>query len=452
MKDLPNEKLSTRNMTSKEEIKLKKQRAGVLDKEKKWIDDSMRELEGKFDMLKLSRATIADPSFDLRFAEKKMPLNLCVWEVRFKSDMRAQRMAYIAAHKYNWSIFLLALHKTTNACIVGKGEIAQMTEHHKEINMRNVTVSRKRHGMGMFHYPDERGIYSGRFRHGLRHGQGTELSQLGRYQGSFRLDWRAGPGSFIFASGNTLRCNFGRPRFHVRESLLFGDEYADGVPHGAGSAKFVDGSEYIGEFYDGVPLGSGRYVSATGDVCEGEFGAWGALDGFGTHLSGPVMRVGLWRNGLIHGEGAEVDADLGDYEGDFRRGERSGYGLHHSKVVNGVYEGWWKYGQRNGRGTLNFGNITRDEDELRRRREQIIEENRARAAMGAAGRIPIGLAAIAADKAERMKEPTRLPTSQFEAREVRFHIPSACCSSRLRSLPPPPFPPYPLSFSRARLK
>ena len=51
-----------------------------------------------------------------------MPLRLHVWEARFSTTPRAQKMAYVAVHKFNWRDFRLKVHSTTGAAMAGKAE------------------------------------------------------------------------------------------------------------------------------------------------------------------------------------------------------------------------------------------------------------------------------------------------------------------------------------------
>jgi len=271
IKELPSMKASGGD--AKSELEQKKKRAQALGLQKVDLEEDIRAITAKFDQLKRERESMQDTAFNVRLVETRMPLRLNVWEVRFARDRKGQRLAYVAAHKYNWAEFRLAVHRyTAGRVLTGKLELPDLTGEYQEVNMRNVTVSRRRHGVGMYRFKDERGFYSGHFRHGLRHGTGTEVNAQGRFQGRFDKDWRAGPGTQVFANGDTYRGPYGGSRFHDRESLIFGDEYADGLQHGEGRMRFVDGSLYDGGFADGLPAGRGRYVSAAGAVTEGVFG------------------------------------------------------------------------------------------------------------------------------------------------------------------------------------
>jgi hypothetical protein len=322
-------------------------------------------------------------------------MKLNVWEVRFKHDSKGQRMAYTAAHKHNWSEFRMASHRYNGGLLTGKNELEALTGEFQEINMRDVTVTRRKHGKGMFRFPDERGMYTGAWQHGLRHGRGTELNEQGRFQGTFRKDWRRGGGTQTFASGDVFRGGYGLSVHHPRESLLGGDEYADGLMHGSGKLRFVDGSVYEGEFLDGAPCGEGRYTSAAGYVAEGTFGEWATLHGYGSVVSDEVTRICGWRHGVPHGPGAsEMDGLLGTFEGDFAWGEKHGYGRLFSQVAGGPYDGWFQRGMRDGRGVLNFGHVDRDKLAREAKQAAIAQANRRRA--GAMGRATGGVGPAAA--------------------------------------------------------
>ena len=359
LRDLPTARLSSGALGAKEDMELRKVRSKVLSLQKEELVEDIKELGGKFSRLRLFREAQADPSFSLRLVETKMPLRLCVWEARFGTSPRGARQAYIACHKKDWAIILLAMHSATGAPLAGKGELAQMTEQHVRVNMRPVTVGRRRHGIGMYMHPDDRGYYSGQWVRGLRQGTGTAIDARGRYQGGWLEDQRAGAGSQVYAHGDTLRGQFGAPAYHAAESLLGGGEYKDGAPHGRASAAFADGSTFDGEWWGGVPCGTGRYVGAAGLVLEGDFGPWSALHGFGSASRGEVTAMGLWREGQLSGSGVELDTVLGSYEGEWRQGEKHGLGTLRSTALGGVHRGWWRSGLRWGQGEVNFGGLGR---------------------------------------------------------------------------------------------
>lgn len=382
IKEMPTQKGEGNN--AQEELDNKRKKIEALTLKKADLEEAIRKVKAKEEDMRQEQLRGGSSSgFRVKLAETKMPQKLNVWEVRFGRDRKAQRQAYVAVHKYNWAEFRVAVHrKDATQIMVGKIEMPDLTDEWQEINMRNITVSRRRHGVGLYKFSDERGFYSGNWRHGLRHGMGTELNQQGRFQGQFNRDWRLGPGSQVSACGDSFRGQYGGSRHHIRESLIFGDEYSDGLRHGPGRMRFVDGSVYEGEFRDGVPHGRGRYVRASGAVDEGTFSEWSALQGYGSSTVDDVTRIGTWRHGLMHGRGCEIDLQLGTFEGDFRSGEKHGFGELQSSVVEGTYKGWYHHDQRWGRGVLNFGSIDRDKEAAEARVKKIALAMRAQSLRG----------------------------------------------------------------------
>ena len=363
IKELPTKKFGSvaGAFGPKEELKVRKKRGELLSMQKKNLMDDITELEGKFSNLRLYRTSLASPTFDLRRVSTKFPLNLATWECRFKeSDPRSARASYIACHKKDWSSICLAVHRVTGEPLVGKEEVPKLTDAHELLNMRGVSVSRRKHGLGMYVFPDERAYYSGQWVRGLREGIGTSVGLDGRYQGAWKAGERSGTGTLITSAGDTLRGSFGHPGYHESVSLFGGEEYMDGVPHGRVSASMSDGSTFDGEWWNGVPRGTGRYVGGEGCVIEGSFGDWGCLEGYGAVTRGERTQLGVHVKGLLDGQGVEMDTVVGNYEGEFKRGQRQGYGtlLTPTSILQGAcYRGWWKRGLRWGQGTLNYSNL-----------------------------------------------------------------------------------------------
>ena len=365
---------------AQEELDNKRKKAENLALQKSDLEAAIAKVNDRSKAIQEERlAGGSDAGIRIRLAKTKMPQKLNLWEVRFGNDERAARQSYRAVHKMNWSEFRVAVHKQTQEIIVGKGELEGLTSDFQEINMRLVTVTRRRHGIGMYKLNDERGFYSGFWRHGLRHGMGTEINQQGRFQGNFDEDWRRGPGSQISSNGDTFRGPFGGSRHHIRESLLGGDEYNDGLRHGKGRMRFVDGSIYDGSFKDGLPSGQGMYISPTGKSLQGNFCEWGCLDGVASEAINDVTNIGSFRRGLLHGRGTRIDLQLGTFDGEFKDGVMHGLGVYHSKVIGGSYVGWYNFGERWGRGILNYGNTDRDALAAEERTKKIAMSMRNRA-------------------------------------------------------------------------
>ena len=355
IRELPATRMEAANPAA--ELEAKKERAKLLNTQKERLEREVSAQEARWAELEGGYDDTAGGAFKLKLAENRQPINLNTWEVVFAQTAKAQRMAYIAVHKYNWRDFRLAVKEADGSePLTGKSgefEPGALPPGHVEVNMRDVVIARRKHGRGLYRFPDERGFYSGQWRHGLRHGQGVEINEQGRFQGGFRKDWRRGPGSQVSSTGDVYRGPYGTVLSHARESLLFGDEYADGLPEGMGRTRFVDGSVYEGIWRAGLPQGKGRYIGADGVILEGEFGPWGRLNGLGTAHG--RSRIGRWRHGQLHGQCTEMDADAGSYEGGFKLGQRSGYGEEETALLhNGKYGGWWRHGKRAERGIINF--------------------------------------------------------------------------------------------------
>jgi hypothetical protein len=80
-----------------------------------------------------------------------------------------------------------------------------------------------------------------------------------------------------------------------------------------------------------------------------------------------------------------VDGVAGDYDGEWRRGEKCGFGAQASTLCEGRYVGWWKNGMRWGHGTLNYGSVSRDAAAEKKKREAILRGAAMRAAAAAEG-------------------------------------------------------------------
>lgn len=224
-----------------------------------------------------------------------------------------------------------------------------------EYNMREVTVNRLRHGQGMYRFDDERGMYSGSWQRNLRHGTGEAVGISGRFQGSFVKDWRRGEGVHYFANGDVYRGTFAARGHHPRASLIYGDEYMDGLPHGEGKLTFVDGSEFVGSFDTGAAHGYGSYTTPEGEIQRGVFHQLGMLHGPGMEvLSKDHVCSGEFVHGALHGKGMEHDA-RGAYKGTFKHGDRDGHGVQTLPHLRGEYVGGFMKGLRHGRGVLTYG-------------------------------------------------------------------------------------------------
>ncbi|RYG56075.1 hypothetical protein EON66_03780 [archaeon] len=292
------------------------------------------------------------------------------WIITFQNTDEGQELEYIATHKTNWGEYFLLYLADANEYVTGKG-VPEDTSGYEDMYMKDIRIDRVRHGRGFLRFSDERGFYSGDWRRGIMHGQGTQINALGRYQGGFEEGLCSGNATMVFSRGDTYTGEYRAPSFHSHTSLLGGAEYLEGLPHGTGAMRFTDGSCYDGGFELGSPAGIGKYTCVTGAGKEGEFSAWSGLHGEGSETMDDVTRIGNFRTGGMHRFGTEIDMKVGTYDGDFECGMRHGFGVSESRVVRGTYVGSYFLGQRTGRGILDLSTPPTDDAEQEQAKKTI---------------------------------------------------------------------------------
>ncbi|KAA0165355.1 hypothetical protein FNF31_02017 [Cafeteria roenbergensis] len=380
------------------------------------LEPELAHLEERMRRIIAGREGDKGRGFTARLVETVLPLRFNAWEIKFEEEDRGRRLAYVATHKLNWADFALAMSKRgIGKPMTQKGPWAkdQLPESYTAVTMRGVRVVRLQHGRGMYKFRDERGFYSGQWRLGRRHGLGVEINAQGRYTGRLEREWRRGEGTLVFANGDVYRGTFGTPGFHEKMSLLHGDEYMDGMPHGAGNIKFVDGSEFTGEFSSGQPHGQGELTDASGSRWKGHFGSLSLMDGVGSSAVGDLTQSGTWRDGQLHGRGIVLDRAIGKYVGSFAYGLRHGHGETDATECDARYYGMHKLGFRHGRGLVNIGNVHRDAARRAARRRVASEGGGSRARVSPRS---IVRASAAATNSSKLASLTGPPQSDAEAR------------------------------------
>ncbi len=106
-----------------------------------------------------------------------------------------------------------------------------------------------------------------------------------------------------------------------------------GVRQGKGKITWYDGSTYDGEWNNGQKHGYGKSVWANGDTYVGE-----------------------WKNHLMHGQGTYVWTNGNTYTGQWENNKKSGQGKFTWKSSGFVYDGNWINDVRQGKGTMFFDN------------------------------------------------------------------------------------------------
>ena len=130
-------------------------------------------------------------------------------------------------------------------------------------------------GIGVWRAPDgER--YTGAFRDGWRHGDGTLVLANGDlYVGTFRRGEIEGSGTYVWSDGGRYT----------------GDIWGGG-PHGRGVRTYADGSVYTGKFVDRLRHGSGTLRRPDGSYWTGLWKDGAGVRGAEHAADGSVLREG----------------------------------------------------------------------------------------------------------------------------------------------------------------
>lgn len=140
--------------------------------------------------------------------------------------------------------------------------------------------------------------------------------------------------------------------------------WKNGLRHGQGTFVSDDGTKYICNWVDDAPEGRGKIVNPDGSTFSGIIKNWEPYDGYGTVIGGNYRYTGYLKKGLSQGKGSityiEKDeksasgyADGDMYVGNFVNGQIHGEGILY--YANGdIYTGSWKMNQRHGKGTMKW--------------------------------------------------------------------------------------------------
>ena len=136
-------------------------------------------------------------------------------------------------------------------------------------------------------------------------------------------------------------------------------EWLNGRRHGKGRMRYSDGTVYSGSYTHGLRDGHGHLSNASGFTYEGEWRE-GKMSGKGRMSSshgqhGQASYEGTFADGKLSGLG-RMDFTLEDeashYEGEWRHGLREGRGSCRSMGSGLTYSGEWRADLRHGHGTL----------------------------------------------------------------------------------------------------
>tara|TARA_B100000700_G_C14951308_1_gene811776 strand:+ start:186 stop:1460 length:1275 start_codon:yes stop_codon:yes gene_type:complete len=151
--------------------------------------------------------------------------------------------------------------------------------------------------------------YIGEWKNSMQHGKGIEIWEDGRkFTGEFKNDERDGPGVFLLADGSR-----------------YSGQYKKGKLDGKGEFVLSNGSKYVGEFKKGKQHGEGKYILPSGMIIKGKFENGTAILGTATYVDGEVY-VGEFEFDKPHGKGTLTYLNGTKFVGQFFEGFESGEG------------------------------------------------------------------------------------------------------------------------------
>lgn len=146
--------------------------------------------------------------------------------------------------------------------------------------------------------------YDGKYKKGLRHGQGVGVwSDGSRYEGMWKYGAMNGKGTYT-SKGNKY------------EGM-----WKNGKKEGTGVLTYADGSVYTGEFRDDQRSGTGKMKFADGSSHEGQWKN-DMANGSGKHIwTSGTQYIGNWKDNQMHGKGILIYFDGKVDQGKFKNNE-----------------------------------------------------------------------------------------------------------------------------------
>lgn len=204
------------------------------------------------------------------------------------------------------------------------------------------------HGQGTCQFRDGH-MYKGELNNGLLHGKGQFTWTDGTvYKGQFTQNEITGVGRYQWPDQSTYEgevqngLRHGKGKYiNVDEGVEYEGEWKDGMRDGEGVLTYNNGSVYTGRWERGMKWGQGKMTYASGNYYEGE-----------------------WANNKRNGQGTMFWLTSQEkYEGQWEDNFQSGFGTHvwldgstENKLLRNRYVGYWKLGQRHGKGVFYYSN------------------------------------------------------------------------------------------------
>ena len=253
-------------------------------------------------------------------------------------------------------------------CKSGKG----VFEYYKDFKYTGQFKNGKRHGDGTCVYPGG-DKYTGQWKDGKYHGEGTYTADnwsneenkniFTTYTGQFKNGKKDGKGTFTTAAGNKYDGEWKNDKqngygiFTWFNGVKYEGQWKDGEYHGKGT--YTDksvGGKYTGQFKNGHFHGEGTYINKsgvkfTGKWSSGEFQTgecnYTERDYEGREIG---KYTGSLKNGKRDGKGTYIGSDGTKYTGQYKDGLLNGIG---TSYYDGemIYTGQWKDDKYHGKGT-----------------------------------------------------------------------------------------------------
>jgi len=138
-------------------------------------------------------------------------------------------------------------------------------------------------GNGTLSSSDNKYLYNGEWKDGLKHGKGELITEKIKYNGKFENDQ--------FSGSKGILCD--------EKGNIYEGDFLNGKFEGYGHYKMSNGDNYIGEFKDGLFEGKGLLTDIKGNVFDGNF-TKGKKDGFGVIITNKGEKIeGKYKNGIF---------------------------------------------------------------------------------------------------------------------------------------------------------
>ena len=138
-------------------------------------------------------------------------------------------------------------------------------------------------GFGTLSSLDNKYLYTGEWKEGLKYGKGQLITEKVKYSGNFEND--------VFSGNKGILCD--------EKGNVYEGDFVKGKFEGYGHYKMTNGDNYIGQFKNGYFEGKGQLTDKKGNVFNGNF-VKGKKDGYGLCVTnkGEVIE-GKYNNGIF---------------------------------------------------------------------------------------------------------------------------------------------------------